>query len=100
MPVISKPRRIVVELDPDAGFPVSLSVESIRFVEEDGEKIADLAAHIESFDPASAQAKAILGAATAKAIAALATYQGETQRLGKRVKELEDEKAAKRPKAN
>ena len=83
MPVISKPRRIVVELDPDAGFPVSLSVESICFVEEGGVKIADLPAHVESFDPTSKQAKDILGAATAKAIAALATYQGETQRLGK-----------------
>ena len=83
MPVISKPRRIVVELDPDAGFPVSLSVESIRFVEEGGVKIADLPAHVESFDPASKQAKAILGAATTKAIENLSFYQDETQRLGK-----------------
>ena len=96
--IVSKPRQIRIDLDPDKGFPVSLSVESTRYVEEGGVKVADLPAHVESFDPASKQAKDVLGAATAKAIENLALYQGETQRLGKRVKELEDEKAAKQPK--
>ena len=83
MPIISKPRQIRIDLDPDQGFPVAVFVESTRYVEEGGVKVADLPAHIESFDPTSKQANAILGAATAKAIENLALYQGETQRLGK-----------------
>jgi len=98
MPIVSNPIRISIDLDPVQGFPVRLSIESTRYVEDGGVKIADLPAHVESFDPASKQAKDVLGAATAKAIENLALYQGETQRLGKRVKELEDEKAAKQPK--
>ena len=98
MPIIQRPRQIRIDLDPDQGFPAGMYLESVCYVEENGEKIADLPAHVESFDPASKQAKDILGAATAKAIENLALYQGETQRLGKRVKELEDEKAAKQPK--
>ena len=86
MGIISKPRGIRIGLDPDHGFPVSLQVESIRYIEEDGVKVADLPAHVESFDPASKQAKGILGAATAKAIENLALYQGETQRLAKELK--------------
>lgn len=98
MPIVSKPREIRIQLDPDGGFPVGLSIESTGYVEENGVKVADLPAHVESFDPASKQAKDVLGAATAKAIENLSFYQEETQRLGKRVKELEDEKAAKQPK--
>ena len=87
MPIVSKPRRIITDLDPDQGFPVAMFVESTRYVEEGGEKVADLPPHIESFDPASKQAKDILGAATAKAIENLSFYQEETQRLGKELAE-------------
>ena len=83
MPIISNPRQIRIDLDPDQGFPVALFVESTRYVEENGVKVADLPAHVESFDPTSKQAKDILGAATAKAIENLSLYQEETQRLSK-----------------
>jgi len=83
MPIISKPRQIRIDLDPDQGFPVAVFVESTRYVEENGVKVADLPAHVESFDPASKQAKDVLGAATAEAIENLSFYQEETQRLGK-----------------
>ena len=83
MPIISKPRQIRIDLDPDQGFPVAVFVESTRYVEENGVKVADLPVHVESFDPTSKQAKDILGAATAKAIENLSLYQGETQRLAK-----------------
>lgn len=86
MPIISKPRQIRIDLDSDQGFPVAVFVESTRYVEENGVKVADLPAHVESFDPASKQAKDALGAATAKAIESLALYQGETQRLAKELK--------------
>ena len=84
--IITKPRQIRIDLDPDQGFPVAVFLESTRYVEENGVKVADLPAHVESFDPASKQAKDILGAATAKAIENLALYQGETQRLAKELK--------------
>ena len=83
MSIITKPRQIRIDLDPDQGFPVAVFLESTRYVEENGVKVADLPAHVESFDPASKQAKDILGAATAKAIENLAFYQEETRRLGK-----------------
>ena len=86
MPTISRPRQIRIDLDPDQGFPVAVFLESTRYVEENGVKVADLPAHVESFDPASKRAKDILGAATAKAIENLALYQGETQRLAKELK--------------
>lgn len=81
MPIISRPRQIRIDLDPDQGFPVSVFVESIRYVEEDGEKIADLPAHIETLAPDSDQAKTILGETVSSAIAALIPYQEEVQRL-------------------
>ena len=84
--IVSKPRQIRIDLDPDQGFPVGLSLESTRYVEEDGVNVADLPVRVESFDPTSKQAKDILGAATAKAIENLALYQGETQRLAKELK--------------
>lgn len=88
MAIITKPRQIRIDLDPDQGFPVAVSMESTRYVEEGGVKVADLPAHIESFDPASKQAKGVLGAATAKAIENLALYQGETQRLAKELDKI------------
>ena len=84
--ILTKPREIRITLDPDQGFPVSVSIESTRYVEDNGVKVADLPVHVESFDPTSKQAKDILGAATAKAIENLALYQGETQRLAKELK--------------
>ena len=86
MPITSKPRQIRIDLDPDQGFPVAVFIESTRYVEEDGVKVADLPVHVESLAPDSELAKDILGAATAKAIENLALYQGETQRLAKELK--------------
>lgn len=81
MPIVSKPRQIRIDLDPDQGFPVSLLVESTRHVEEGGERIADLAPHIGSLAPDSPQALAILGDLASAATAALLPYQTEVQRL-------------------
>lgn len=81
MPIISKPRRVTIDLDPDQGFPVTLSVESIRYVEEGGAKVADLPPHIESLPADSPQAVAVLGEMASAATAALVTYQEEVQRL-------------------
>ena len=81
MPIISKPRQIRIELDPDQGFPVGLSIESTRYIMEGGEKIADLPAHIESLAPDSPQAAAVIGEMASAATAALVTYQQEVQRL-------------------
>lgn len=92
--IISKPRQIRIDLDPDHGFPVAVSLESIRYVEEDGVKVADLPAHIESIAPDSDMAKAVLGAEASAATTALLTYQDEVQRLGRRVIELDEEATA------
>lgn len=81
MPLIAKPRRIIIDLDPDQGFPVGLSLESTRHIEEGGERIADLTPHIESLTPDSPQALTILGDVASAATAALLTYQAEVQRL-------------------
>lgn len=94
MPIISKPREIRIGLDPDQGFPVSLQVESIRYVEENGAKVADLPAHVDSLAPDSDLAKAAIGAEASAATTALLTYQAEVQRLAQRVAELEAEKQA------
>ena len=82
MPIISKPRQIRIELDPDQGFPVSFQVESIRYIEEDGVKVADLPAHVDQLAPDSDMAKAVIGAEASAATTALLTYQAEVQRLG------------------
>ena len=82
MTIISKPREIRIELDPGLGFPVSLKVESIRYVEEDGVKVADLPAHVDPLAPDSDMANAVLGAEASAATTALLTYQAEVQRLG------------------
>lgn len=96
MPIISKPREIRIGLDPDQGFPVSVACESIRYVEEDGVKIADLPVHVDSAAPDSPQIKAVLGEALASATSILLLYQAEVQRLAtelaasnERIKELE-----------
>lgn len=81
MPIISKPRQIRIDLDPDQGFPVGLSVESSRHITENGEKIADLPAHIETLAPDSPQAVAVIGEMASAATAALLRYQEEVQRL-------------------
>ena len=81
MQIISKPRQIRIDLDPDQGFPVCLFLESVRYVEEDGVKVADLPTHIESLAPDSPQAVAVIGEMAAAATAALVTYQEEVQRL-------------------
>ena len=82
MPVISKPHQIRIGLDPDHGFPVSLQVDLIRYLEEDGVKVADLPGHVEPIEPDSDMAKAVLGTEASAATAALSTYQAEVQRLG------------------
>lgn len=82
MPIVSKPRRIITDLDPDQGFPVTLSVESTRYMEEDGVKVADLPVNVESLAPDSDLAKAVLGAEASAATTALFTYQADVQRLG------------------
>ncbi|HQL49286.1 MAG TPA: hypothetical protein PLC09_11510 [Holophaga sp.] len=79
--IVSKPRQIRIDLDPDQGFPVAVSMESIRYVEEDGVKVADLPAHIESLPADSPQAAAVIGEMASSATAALVTYQQEVQRL-------------------
>ena len=81
MPIISKPRQMRIDLDPAQGFPVAVFVESTRYVEEDGVKVADLPTHIESLAPDSPQAVAVIGEMAAAATAALVTYQSEVQRL-------------------
>ena len=82
MPIVSKPRQIRIDLDPDQGFPVCLFLESVRYVEEGGVKVADLPAHVESIAPDSDMAKAAIGAEATAATTALLTYQAEVQRLG------------------
>ena len=82
MPIISKPRQIRIDLDPDQGFPVCLFLESVRYVEEGGVKVADLPVHVESLAPDSELAKSVLGAEASAAATALLTYQAEVQRLG------------------
>ena len=82
MPIISKPRQIRIDLDPDQGFPVCLFLESVRYVEEDGVKVADLPVHVESLAPDSELAKSVLGAEASAATTALFTYQADVQRLG------------------
>lgn len=101
MPLVSKPREIRIDLDPDQGFPVGLSIESTRYVEEGGAKVADLPPHIESLPADSPQAAAVLGEMASAATAALVTYQQEVQRLAgelaaanARIAELEGAKAA------
>jgi hypothetical protein len=81
MPIISKPRQIRIDLDPEQGFPVAVFVESTRYVEEGGVKVADLPVHVESIAPDSDMAKAVIGAEAAAATAAIMTYQAEVQRL-------------------
>ena len=80
--IVSKPRQIRIDLDPDQGFPVSLHVESIRYVEEDGAKVADLPVHVESLAPDSEMAKSVLGTEASASAKALFAYQAEVQRLG------------------
>lgn len=81
MAVTSKPREIRIPLDPDHGFPVAVIVESTRYVEEGGVKVADLPSHIESLAPDSPQAVAAIGELASAATAALLRYQEEVQRL-------------------
>ena len=86
MLTVSKPRQIRIDLDPDAGFPVALSVESTRYVEEGGVKVADLPPHIESIPADSPQAVAVIGEMASAATTALVTYQQEVQRLAAKLK--------------
>jgi hypothetical protein len=81
MQIFNIPRRITIDLDPDKGFPVAVSVESTRYVEEGGVKVADLPPHIESLTPDSPQAVAVIGEMASAASAALLRYQEEVQRL-------------------
>lgn len=81
MPIISKSRQIRIDLDPDQGFPVNVFVESVRYVEENGQKVADLPPHIENLAPDSPQALAVLGELASAATTALLPYQAEVQRL-------------------
>lgn len=79
--IISKPRQIRIDLDPDQGFPVAVSLESIRCVEEDGAKVADLPPHVETVAADSEQVAEIMGSTASAATAALVVYQQEAQRL-------------------
>jgi hypothetical protein len=81
MPIISKPRQIRIDLDPDKGFPVAVFVESTRYVEEGGIRVADLPTHVETIAPDSPQAVAVFGDLASAATAALLRYQEEVQRL-------------------
>ncbi len=81
MPLVSKPREIRVQLDPNEGFPVAVLIESTRYVEEGGANVADLPPHIESLPADSPQAAAVIGEMASAATAALVTYQQEVQRL-------------------
>ena len=81
MPITSKPRQIRIDLDPDQGFPVAVFIESTRYVEEDGVKVADLPVHVESLEPDSELAKTVLGEEASAATTALLNYQAEVQRL-------------------
>jgi hypothetical protein len=81
MAIVTKPRQIRIDLDPDQGFPVGVSVESTRYIEEGGTKIADLPAHIDTLAPDSPQAVAVIGDLASAATAALLRYQEEVQRL-------------------
>lgn len=81
MAIVTKPRQIRIDLDPDQGFPVAAFIESTRYVEEGGVNVADLTPHIESLAPDSPQAVAVIGDMAAAATAALVTYQQEAQRL-------------------
>ena len=80
--IVIKPRHIGIDLDPDQGFPVCLFLESVRYVEEGGVKVADLPVHVESLAPDSELAKSVLGEEAAAATSAIMTYQSEVQRLG------------------
>ena len=90
MPIVSNPREIRIPLDPTHGFPVGILLESSRHIEEGGEKIADLASHIESLAPDSPLAIAAIGDLASAATTALLPYQAEVQRLAK---ELESAKS-------
>ena len=81
MPIISKLRQIRIDLDPDKGFAVGFSVESIRSVEENSQKIADLGPHIESVAPDAPMVVAAIADLNAANAVALLTYQAEVQRL-------------------
>lgn len=83
MPIISKPRQIRINLDPDQGFPVGVSVESTRYVEEDGVNIADLPPHVDTYDVNGdgKELKKVMNAVQVAAVAALIPYQQEVQRI-------------------
>ena len=81
MPIVSKPRQIRIDLDPDTGFAVGFSVEQTRSVEENGQKITDLGPHIEAVAPDAPLVAAALADLNAANAIALLTYQGEVQRL-------------------
>lgn len=79
--IITKPRQIRIDLDPDHGFPVAVFIETTRHVEEGGVKIADLPSHIDTLAPDSPQAVGAIGEMASAATAALLRYQEEVQRL-------------------
>lgn len=81
MPIISKPRQIRIDLDPDQGFSVNFAVEHIRSVEEGGQKIADLGPHVESVVPDSTVVASVIADLNAANAVALLIYQAEVQRL-------------------
>ncbi len=81
MPIVSKPRQIRIDLDPDQGFAVGFSVEQTQSVEEAGAKIADLGPHIEAVSPDAALVASVLADLNAANAIALLGYQVEVQRL-------------------
>lgn len=94
MPIISKPRQIRIDLDPDQGFAVNFAVEHTLSIEEGGQKIADLGLHILAVAPdAPPVASAIADLNTANAVALL-TYQAEVQRLAGELASARSEIAA------
>ena len=81
MAIVSKPRQIRIDLDPDQGFAVGVSIEQTRYVEEAGAKIADLGPRIDAIPPDAPMVAAAIADLNAANAVALLTYQAEVQRL-------------------
>lgn len=87
--IVKKPRQIRIDLDPEQGFPTKIILESTRIAMEGTENVGALPVLVEEFSPASDEAVAIFGTATAQAMLALLQYQQEVQRLARLLEEKE-----------
>lgn len=97
MPIISNPRQIRIDLDPDLGFAVGFSIESARRVDENGVTLSDLGPHIEAVQADHPLVAATLADLNAANATALLTYQAEVQRLAGEVEALKAQLAAATP---